>query len=205
MTYWLVGVLLHFGPFLSSSVLERGVGFLGLLFEVEMLCSQVQVLLVALFSSVLLAQVSGTPRRDTLTEMMRADLANDKVSNLNIMLWRFNRLKWGWCHRKQVLSRCLPLGSFLLALAEVYVRADGSKPAWDAPPATGRGRGGGGGSQGGDDAASDSLLPKGTQGRLPQLLLENIYLVLTQDKRCSKWEYFCFQLHFKDNLLSRDH
>lgn len=59
---------------------------MGLLFEVEMLCSQVQVLLVALFSSVLLVQVSGTPRKDKLTEMLRADLANDKVSNLNVVL-----------------------------------------------------------------------------------------------------------------------
>lgn len=59
-----------------------------MLFEVEMLCSQLQVLLVALFSSVLLVQVSGAPHRDMLTEILRADLANDKVSNLN-MLQRF--------------------------------------------------------------------------------------------------------------------
>nr|XP_046237644.1 somatostatin-1A isoform X1 [Scatophagus argus] len=43
-----------------------------------MLCSQVQLLLVALFSSVLLVQVSGVPRRDMLTETLRADLASDK-------------------------------------------------------------------------------------------------------------------------------
>ncbi|KAM3590889.1 uncharacterized protein V6R79_018397 [Siganus canaliculatus] len=43
-----------------------------------MLCSQVQLLLVALFSSVLLLQVSGAPRRDLLTERLRADLANDQ-------------------------------------------------------------------------------------------------------------------------------
>ncbi|XP_051285047.1 somatostatin-1A [Dicentrarchus labrax] len=43
-----------------------------------MLRSQVQVLLVALFSSVLLVQVSGAPHRDMLTETLRADLANDK-------------------------------------------------------------------------------------------------------------------------------
>ncbi|XP_036967531.1 somatostatin-1A [Acanthopagrus latus] len=43
-----------------------------------MLRPQVQVLLVALFSSVLLVRVSSAPRRDMLTETLRADLANDK-------------------------------------------------------------------------------------------------------------------------------
>ncbi|XP_044040545.1 somatostatin [Siniperca chuatsi] len=43
-----------------------------------MLRSQVQVLLVALFSSVLLVQVNGAPRRDMLTETLRADLADNK-------------------------------------------------------------------------------------------------------------------------------
>lgn len=47
----------------------------------EMLLSQVQLLLVVLFSSVLLVQVSGAPRRDMLTETLRADLAGDKVSH----------------------------------------------------------------------------------------------------------------------------
>ncbi|XP_031707367.1 somatostatin-1 [Anarrhichthys ocellatus] len=41
-----------------------------------MLGSQVQVLVVALISSVVLVQVSGAPRRDMLT--LRADVANDK-------------------------------------------------------------------------------------------------------------------------------
>lgn len=50
-----------------------------------MLCPQVQVLLVALFSSVLLVQVSSAPRRDMLTETLRADLANDKVSSCYIL------------------------------------------------------------------------------------------------------------------------
>lgn len=59
----------------------RGVGLWCLQFEVEMLCSQVQVLLVVLFSSVLLVHVSGAPRRDMLTEMLRADLSNDKVGD----------------------------------------------------------------------------------------------------------------------------
>lgn len=45
-----------------------------------MLGSQIQVLLVAVFSPVLLVQVSGAPRRDMLVELLRADLANDKVS-----------------------------------------------------------------------------------------------------------------------------
>ncbi|XP_071315533.1 somatostatin-1A [Trachinotus anak] len=43
-----------------------------------MLGSQVQVLLVALFSFVLLVQVSGAPRRDMQTEILRADFANNK-------------------------------------------------------------------------------------------------------------------------------
>eukprot|EP00064_Thunnus_orientalis_P016026 superscaffoldBa00003088_g16089 len=43
-----------------------------------MLRSQVQVLLVALFSSVLLVRVSGAPPRDVLIETLRADLTKDK-------------------------------------------------------------------------------------------------------------------------------
>ncbi|XP_070711074.1 somatostatin-1A [Pempheris klunzingeri] len=43
-----------------------------------MLRSQVQVLLVVLFSSVLLVQVSGAPHTDMLTEALRADRANNK-------------------------------------------------------------------------------------------------------------------------------
>lgn len=50
-----------------------------------MLRPQVQVLLVALFSSVLLVRVSSAPRRDMLTETLRADLANDKVSSSYIL------------------------------------------------------------------------------------------------------------------------
>ncbi|XP_010735513.2 somatostatin-1A [Larimichthys crocea] len=50
-----------------------------------MLGSQVKVLLVA-FSSVLLVQVSGAPRRDTLTETLRTDLANDKDLAYLLML-----------------------------------------------------------------------------------------------------------------------
>ncbi|XP_070849593.1 somatostatin-1A [Chaetodon trifascialis] len=38
----------------------------------------VQVLLGVLLSSVLLVEVSGSPRRDMLTETLRADLASDK-------------------------------------------------------------------------------------------------------------------------------
>lgn len=52
-------------------------------FEVEMLCSLVQVLLVASFSSVLLVQVGGVPRTHVLAGLLRADLANDKVSKYN--------------------------------------------------------------------------------------------------------------------------
>lgn len=76
----------------SSTVLKRESGNIRVLFflqfEVEMLRSQVQVVLVALFSSVLLVQVNGAPSRDMLT--LRADLVNDKVSDcliLQIFLW----------------------------------------------------------------------------------------------------------------------
>lgn len=45
-----------------------------------MLRSQVHILLVVLFSSELLPQVSGTPRRDRLTEILRnSELEDDKV------------------------------------------------------------------------------------------------------------------------------
>ncbi|XP_039996197.1 uncharacterized protein sst5 [Xiphias gladius] len=53
-------------------------GFCCLLSEVDMLRPQVQVLLVALFSAVLLVQVSGAPRRDRQTETLTADLVDDK-------------------------------------------------------------------------------------------------------------------------------
>ncbi|KAM7366290.1 hypothetical protein PAMP_015741 [Pampus punctatissimus] len=43
-----------------------------------MLRSQVQVLLAALFSSVLLVRISGAPRRDMLTETLRSDLTKNK-------------------------------------------------------------------------------------------------------------------------------
>lgn len=46
----------------------------------KMLRSQVQVLLLTLVSSELLVQVSCAPRRDVLTDILRADLAKDKVS-----------------------------------------------------------------------------------------------------------------------------
>ncbi|XP_029931949.1 somatostatin-1 isoform X2 [Myripristis murdjan] len=84
--------------------------------------SQVQVLLVALFSSVLLVRVSGAPRRDMLTEMLRADLAKDKdltqllflkfVSDLvaareNEMLPELEEDELG--AREEVMRRHLPL------------------------------------------------------------------------------------------------
>ncbi|KAM4611560.1 somatostatin-1 [Polymixia lowei] len=43
-----------------------------------MLRSQLQVLLVGLFSSVLLVRVNTAPHRDILTELLRADLAKDE-------------------------------------------------------------------------------------------------------------------------------
>lgn len=49
--------------------------------SLKMLRSQLQVLLVALFCSVLLARVSGAPHTDMLTELLRADLSrNSEVS-----------------------------------------------------------------------------------------------------------------------------
>ncbi|KAM3857423.1 somatostatin-1A [Diretmus argenteus] len=43
-----------------------------------MLRSQLQVFLVTVFSSVLLIRVGAAPNRDMLTEILRADLAQDK-------------------------------------------------------------------------------------------------------------------------------
>lgn len=48
--------------------------------RLEMHRSQVQILMVVLFSSELLAQVSGAPRRDGLTDILRSsELADNKV------------------------------------------------------------------------------------------------------------------------------
>lgn len=45
-----------------------------------MLCSQIQIFIVVMFSSELLAEVSGAPRRGGLTEILRSsELADDKV------------------------------------------------------------------------------------------------------------------------------
>lgn len=54
----------------------------------KMLCSQIQVLLVALSASVLLARVSGAPHRDVLTELLRADATKgNEVSGRSMSGW----------------------------------------------------------------------------------------------------------------------
>lgn len=73
------------------------------------------------------------------------------------------------------LYRGLPiLGPGHPDLAEDHIRGDGCG-ARDAAPASGGcwSREGGG-----DDATSGSFLPERPQGRLPQLLLEDLHLVL---------------------------
>ncbi|XP_029310825.1 somatostatin-1A [Cottoperca gobio] len=83
-----------------------------------MLRSQVQVLLVALFSSVLQVQVSCAPRRDMLT--LRADLANDKDLAHLLLLKFVSELMAARGHetlpelgeegvREEVMRRHLPL------------------------------------------------------------------------------------------------
>lgn len=153
-----------------------------------MLRPQVQVLLVALFSSVLLVQVSSAPRRDMLTETLRADLANDKVSSCYILYCTdFKMAEMGIWSASLVPFLCRPpLGSRSLALAEICVWTHERRR--DAPRAAGRGDG----SQGGGDAATPPSPPKRAQGGLPQLLLENVHLVLTQDESCPR----CFYLYF---------
>lgn len=71
------------------------------------------------------------------------------------------------------------LGSVLLAVAEVCIRADGNEKRRHAARA-----GGGAGSQGGGDAATASSLATRAQSRLPQLLLEDFHLMLTQETFC---------------------
>ena len=78
----------------------------------------------------------------------------------------------------QVRVLCPPAGSDSLALAEVCVRAAGGERRRDAPRAAG---GGGGGAGGGDEETSPPQ-PQRAQSRLPQLLLEDIHLVLEQFK-----------------------
>ncbi|XP_029382798.1 somatostatin [Echeneis naucrates] len=51
-----------------------------------MLGFEVQVLLVALFSSALLVPISGAPGRDTQTELMRADFANNEDFDHSLLL-----------------------------------------------------------------------------------------------------------------------
>lgn len=76
---------------------------------------------------------------------------------------------------------CPPAGSDSLALAEVCVRAAGGERRRDAPRAAGGGGGGGGGPGGGDEETAPPQ-PQRAQSRLPQLLLEDIHLVLEQFK-----------------------
>lgn len=151
-----------------------------------MLRPQVQVLLVALFSSVLLVRVSSAPRRDMLTETLRADLANDKVSSSYILHCTDFEVAEMTVLKCILSSSPLPsvlLGSRSLALAEICVRT--SERRRDAPRAAGRGDR----SQGGGDAAAPSGRPKRAQGGLPQLLLEDVHLLLTQDESRSRCFY----------------
>ncbi|XP_075906671.1 somatostatin-1 [Nelusetta ayraudi] len=48
--------------------------------------SQVQILMVVLFSSELLAQVSGAPRRDGLTDILRSSELADNKDLTNLLL-----------------------------------------------------------------------------------------------------------------------
>ncbi|XP_006627411.3 somatostatin-1 [Lepisosteus oculatus] len=51
-----------------------------------MLCSQLQVLLVALSVSVLLARVSGVPQRDRLADLLRAEVPEGKEDLSRMLL-----------------------------------------------------------------------------------------------------------------------
>uniref|UniRef100_A0A3B4VDF6 Somatostatin-1-like n=1 Tax=Seriola dumerili TaxID=41447 RepID=A0A3B4VDF6_SERDU len=74
-----------------------------------MLGSQVQVLLVALSSSVLLVQVSGAPRRDMQTEILRADFFVSELmaTRVDQMLPGLEEEEVGV--REEVMRRHLPL------------------------------------------------------------------------------------------------
>lgn len=76
-----------------------------------MLRPLVLVLLVALFSSVLLVQVSGTTRRDMLTKILRSDLANDKVRASEVIS------KFVIVENKDILISAV---LFLVSFAAVY-------------------------------------------------------------------------------------
>lgn len=89
-----------------------------------MLRPLVLVLLVALFSSVLLVQVSGTTRRDMLTKILRSDLANDKVRASDV------NSKFKMVENKDILISavlffgffcCCLLGSHSLAPAQAFL------------------------------------------------------------------------------------
>lgn len=155
-------------------------------FEEEMLCSQVQVLLVASFSSVLLVQVGGAPRTHVLAGLLRADLADDKVSNDKVSNYKagfkeaLGALTWSFS------SPVVFSGPRSPAPAEPRVGADGGERLRDAAWAAGRPEG--------SDAASRPSCPKRAQGGLPKLLLEDVHLVLTQ-------RFKQFELRFKDELI----
>ncbi|KAG9346381.1 hypothetical protein JZ751_006692, partial [Albula glossodonta] len=53
----------------------------------RMLCSQIQVLLVALSASVLLARANGAPNRDMLNELLQTDIAdgNEDLSRMLLL------------------------------------------------------------------------------------------------------------------------
>lgn len=65
-----------------------------------MVCSQVQLLLMALFSSMLLGEVSGVPPGEKLTEILRTEVANSKVSSSHLRfkeIFRFLEVTIGVC------------------------------------------------------------------------------------------------------------
>lgn len=80
-----------------------------------MVCSQVQLLLMALFSSMLLVEVSGVPPGEKLTEILRTEVANSKVSSSHLRfkeIFRFLEVTLGIC----LFQGCLLLLKFVSEL-----------------------------------------------------------------------------------------
>lgn len=107
-----------------------------------------------------------------------------------------------------ILSSCCPLlGSHQLAPAQAFLWADGVRRGPDAPQTSEWG-GGGGGSQRGGDTETHSLLPTRAQGRLPQLLLEDLHIMLTPDRNTWSgsfiWLDKCFLSMFEIIFFSED-
>lgn len=130
-------IVLHTQHFPTALVLVTpfiSVGSECRFFDVEMLLSQVQLLLVALLPSVLLVQASGAPRTDMLTETLRAD---DKVSRAHRVWLKVEgggNQRWRYCvpHLVSFTGNNFKLGSGVRGLFFLSCRLSLTCSCWSS-------------------------------------------------------------------------